>query len=220
MKLSEQLKTARFIGIMRRIPQEKILLCAEAFVAGGGEFLEITFDPSDSETLRRTGDAVRAVKRSFPRLHVGCGTVLNISMTDAAADAGAEFIVSPAASEAVIKAAHRREISAIPGAYTPNEILNAYGSGADLVKLFPVLPGGERRPARPIYRKGRGAGSVVLPAAQKAARNRLFGCGRLFRCGMIQRRASASRRTRRASRRSPKGSASGRGMASTDTQPL
>ncbi len=144
MKLSEQLKTARFIGIMRRIPPEKILLCAEAFVAGGGEFLEITFDPSDSETLRRTGDAVRAVKRSFPRLHVGCGTVLNISMTDAAADAGAEFIVSPAASEAVIKAAHRREISAIPGAYTPNEILNAYGSGADLVKLFPVLPGGER----------------------------------------------------------------------------
>ena len=28
----------------------------------------------------------------------------------------------------------------IPGAYTPTEIMNAYEWGADIVKIFPILP--------------------------------------------------------------------------------
>ncbi len=110
---------------------------------GGGRFLEITFDSLDPGTLRKTGDAVKNVKRAFPHLHLGCGTVLTVPMVEAAADAGVEFIVSPATSEAVIEAAHRRGLAAIPGAFTPNEIQNACELGADLVKLFPILPGGE-----------------------------------------------------------------------------
>ena len=138
MKLSEELGQARFLAILRHIPKERILFCAEVFASLGGKFLEVTFDPSDSETLRRTGDAIRAIRREFPLLHVGAGTVLNVPMAEAAADAGAEFLVSPACSPAVIEAA------AIPGAYTPNEILHAWEAGADLVKLFPILPGQEQ----------------------------------------------------------------------------
>ena len=31
----------------------------------------------------------------------------------------------------------------MPGAYTPTEIMNAYRLGADIVKIFPILPDGE-----------------------------------------------------------------------------
>ena len=144
MKLSEELGQARFLAILRHIPKERILFCAEVFASRGGKFLEITFDPSDSETLRHTGGAIRALRQEFPQLHIGAGTVLNVPMAEAAADAGAEFLVSPACSPAVIETAHRRGAAVIPGALTPNEILHAWEAGADLVKLFPILPGQEQ----------------------------------------------------------------------------
>lgn len=37
----------------------------------------------------------------------------------------------------MIKLAHRYGVVAIPGAFTPNEIFNAWGAGADIVKVFP-----------------------------------------------------------------------------------
>lgn len=144
MKLSEELRQARFLAILRHIPADRVLFCAEVFASLGGKFLEVTFDPSDSGTLRHTGDAIRELRREFPHLCIGAGTVLNVPMAEAAADAGAEFLVSPACSPAVIETAHRRGAAAVPGAFTPNEILRAWEAGADLVKLFPILPGQEQ----------------------------------------------------------------------------
>lgn len=144
MKLSEELRQARFLAILRHIPADRVLFCAEVFASLGGKFLEVTFDPSDSGTLRHTGDAIRELRREFPHLCIGTGTVLNVPMAEAAADAGAEFLVSPACSPAVIETAHRRGAAAIPGAFTPDEILRAWEAGADLVKLFPILPGQEQ----------------------------------------------------------------------------
>ena len=108
MKLSEELRQARFLAILRHIPADRVLFCAEVFASLGGKFLEVTFDPSDSGTLRHTGDAIRELRQEFPQLHIGAGTVLNVPMAEAAADAGAEFLVSPACSPAVIETAHRR----------------------------------------------------------------------------------------------------------------
>ena len=142
MKLSEALERTCFIGILRRIPPEKMLYCAETFAAEGGEVLEITFDPADPDTLRKTRRALRKIRRTVPHLHLGAGTVLNVAMAEAATDSGAEFLVSPGTSPAIIEIAHKQGVAAIPGAYTPNEILHAYESGADLVKLFPILPEG------------------------------------------------------------------------------
>ena len=144
MKLSEELRQARFLAILRHIPADRVLFCAEVFASLGGKFLEVTFDPSGSGTLRHTGDAIRELRREFPHLCIGAGTVLNVPMAEAAADAGAEFLVSPACSPAVIETAHRRGAAAIPGAFTPDEILRAWEAGADLVKLFPILPGQEQ----------------------------------------------------------------------------
>jgi len=143
MNAFEELKIARFIAIARRVPLAKIVPCAEAVAKAGVTFLEITFDPSDACTLADTAAKVRAVREALPRMHVGCGTVLNVEMADAAAEAGAEYLVAPNTKQAVIERAHAHGLPMIPGAYTPTEIAAAYDMGADLVKIFPVPPGAE-----------------------------------------------------------------------------
>lgn len=143
MTLTDDLRRAKFIAIGRRIPVGKIAMCAEALVRAGISFFEITFDPSDCGTLRNTAEKVRIAKEHQPALHVGCGTVLNVEMVKAAAGAGAEYIISPHTSPAVIAETRRLGLISIPGAYTPTEIMHAYESGGDIVKIFPVRPGEE-----------------------------------------------------------------------------
>ncbi len=143
MNVLNELRRARFIAIARRVPRDKVVPCAEALVQAGVTFLEVTFDPSDPETLADTAEKVRLVRSAFPALHTGCGTVLTPEMAEAAADAGAEYCVAPNTKAAVIERAHARGLLAFPGAFTPCEIANAYDLGADAVKIFPVQPGEE-----------------------------------------------------------------------------
>ena len=45
--------------------------------------------------------------------------------------------------EQVIAFTKEKGLLSIPGAYTPTEIMRAYQLGADVVKIFPILPDGE-----------------------------------------------------------------------------
>ena len=78
------------------------------------------------------------VSRFEGRMQIGAGTVLSDAEAEAAVDAGAGFIISPGADEAVIRATRRLGAVSIPGAYTPTEIVAAWNAGADFVKLFPA----------------------------------------------------------------------------------
>ena len=55
-----------------------------------------------------------------------------------AAEAGAEYIISPNVDTAIIRATKAVGLISIPGAFTPSEIAGAYQAGADFVKLFPA----------------------------------------------------------------------------------
>jgi 2-dehydro-3-deoxyphosphogluconate aldolase/(4S)-4-hydroxy-2-oxoglutarate aldolase len=64
-------------------------------------------------------------------------------VTDAATaraviDAGARYIVSPVFRPEVIATCHEHDVAAMPGCFTPTEILNAHDCGADVVKVFPA----------------------------------------------------------------------------------
>jgi predicted metal-dependent phosphotriesterase family hydrolase len=73
---------------------------------------------------------------------LGAGTVLEPETAHAAIDAGASYLVSPTVGLDVIERARRRGVAALPGAFTPTEILRAWRAGADAVKLFPASVGG------------------------------------------------------------------------------
>jgi 2-dehydro-3-deoxyphosphogluconate aldolase/(4S)-4-hydroxy-2-oxoglutarate aldolase len=53
-------------------------------------------------------------------------------------DAGAQFVVSPVFRRSVIDACHQRGVPAMPGCFSPTEILDAWDAGADVVKVFPA----------------------------------------------------------------------------------
>jgi len=55
-----------------------------------------------------------------------------------AIDAGARYVVSPILDAEVIATAHRYDVPALPGAFTPTEIQHAHTLGADVVKVFPA----------------------------------------------------------------------------------
>ena len=68
---------------------------------------------------------------------LGAGTVLDSETARGAILAGAEFIVSPSTNLDVIRLCRRYDKLVIPGALTPTEVVTAWETGADIVKIFP-----------------------------------------------------------------------------------
>ncbi|MBW9092590.1 bifunctional 4-hydroxy-2-oxoglutarate aldolase/2-dehydro-3-deoxy-phosphogluconate aldolase [Microbacterium jejuense] len=109
---------------------------ADALTAGGIRCAEITLrTPAGLDAIRAT-----AGRSDFV---VGAGTVLTTDQVDAAADAGAQFLVSPGLDDAVIARAAERGIPIVPGVATATEIQRALSHGIHHLKLFPAgLVGG------------------------------------------------------------------------------
>lgn len=126
------------IAICRSIYGEDLRFLAEALFMGGIRFIEVTFDQQVSEHLKLTSEAIQELRSTFPDMHIGAGTVINLDQLKAANEAGAEFIISPNVNIELILKTQKLGMISIPGAMTPSEIIAAYESGADYVKIFPA----------------------------------------------------------------------------------
>lgn len=104
---------------------------AAALTAGGLRSVEVTF---------RTDAAAEAIRimAENPELLVGAGTVLTPAQVDAAAAAGAKFVVSPGFSSRVVNYCQELGIPVYPGAATATEIQMALDAGLEIVKFFPA----------------------------------------------------------------------------------
>jgi 2-dehydro-3-deoxyphosphogluconate aldolase/(4S)-4-hydroxy-2-oxoglutarate aldolase len=121
------------LGILRGGDVDTVEPLVETVVAAGLETIEITMNtPQAPEMLRRM------VKAAAGRLTVGAGTVITRERFDAAVQAGASFIVLPTLVEDVVAQCRHRNIPVFPGAFTPQEIHNAWLAGAAMVKVFPA----------------------------------------------------------------------------------
>ena len=69
---------------------------------------------------------------------IGVGSVLDTDTAQKAIDAGAQFVVSPIFNKDIIVTAHKNNVPAMPGTFTPTEIFNAQKQGADIIKVFPA----------------------------------------------------------------------------------
>ncbi len=120
------------IGIIRGCPTSSIVAVAGAAVSAGLEAVEVTLDSPSAAT------SIRALRNAFDGVAVGAGTVRTVAGVNAAADAGAVFIVSPFVDRDVITAALERGLAVLPGAATPTEVWGAAAAGATAVKVFPA----------------------------------------------------------------------------------
>ena len=86
----------------------------------------------------------RARRELGTETSVGAGTVIAAQDADRAADAGADFVVTPAIVPALGRAAERG-LPLLAGALTPTEVVAAAAqAGVVAVKLFPASLGGPR----------------------------------------------------------------------------
>jgi 2-dehydro-3-deoxyphosphogluconate aldolase / (4S)-4-hydroxy-2-oxoglutarate aldolase len=125
------------VAVVRSETSEPLVKVVEALALGGVTAAEITFTVPDAiEVIRQVR---RAVGNS---LVLGAGTVLDSETARAAILAGAEYIVSPIVNVDVIRLCRRYDKVVMPGALTPTEVVSAWESGADVVKIFPADLGG------------------------------------------------------------------------------
>lgn len=138
-ELVQRIVDAGIISIMRRTESSLAVDTAEALLAGGVSVVEVTLNTPGAL------DMLAALARHVgQRMAIGAGTVMSPDEVARALDAGARFIVSPHTDPAVIEAARSAGAPALPGAFTPTEIVRAWQAGASLVKVFPVGSVGPR----------------------------------------------------------------------------
>ncbi|WP_204115396.1 bifunctional 4-hydroxy-2-oxoglutarate aldolase/2-dehydro-3-deoxy-phosphogluconate aldolase [Shimia biformata] len=108
---------------------------AEALVAGGLPALEVTLrTPAALDVIREMAQVAGGV--------VGAGTVLTRADVVAAKEAGAQFAVSPGATEALIAACCEEGLPLLPGAATSSEVMRLLEHGFDMMKFFPAEASG------------------------------------------------------------------------------
>ena len=127
-----RIERERVVAVIRLADPEKLRAVIDALAAGGVRVFEVTM------TVPRAIELIAQLTRGLPEaLLIGAGTVTDADTARRAIDAGARFIVGPVFRRDVIEACHERHVPAMPGCFTPTEILDAWEAGADIVKVFP-----------------------------------------------------------------------------------
>ncbi|HZQ18440.1 MAG TPA: bifunctional 4-hydroxy-2-oxoglutarate aldolase/2-dehydro-3-deoxy-phosphogluconate aldolase [Terriglobales bacterium] len=120
------------VPVVRAASSGQALLAAEAVAEGGIPVVEITM------TVPGAVDVIEELaKSSSAKVLIGAGTVLDADAAKRCIDAGAQFLVSPALNIETIEFAVKENILIMAGALTPTEIVKAWKSGSDFVKVFP-----------------------------------------------------------------------------------
>ena len=120
------------VPVVRASSVEEANRAVEAICAGGIPAVEITMTVPNAVSVIR-----EIVQQRGKDVLIGAGTVTNAAQAEACILAGAQFLVSPGFSAAVLAEAKNHSILAIPGALTPTELMTAQEHGATLVKIFP-----------------------------------------------------------------------------------
>lgn len=131
--ITAKLIESGLVAVIRLDSGEKLPGIISALRQGGINALEITMTtPGALEIIKNF--AAQTGKDFL----IGAGSVLDAETARLAILNGAQFIVGPIFNPEVVRMCHRYDKPAIPGAFTPTEILTAWEQGADLVKVFPT----------------------------------------------------------------------------------
>ena len=129
----DALLSSGVVAVIRMKDPERLSKVVVAIREGGVKCIEITM------TVPGAVDVIAAlVKTAPPDVLVGAGTVTDRGTANDVVSAGARFVVSPVFRPDVVAVTKAAGAVAIPGCFTPTEILTAWEAGADIVKVFPA----------------------------------------------------------------------------------
>jgi 2-dehydro-3-deoxyphosphogluconate aldolase/(4S)-4-hydroxy-2-oxoglutarate aldolase len=100
--------------------------------------------PAVELTLRTPAalDAIRAIAAEVPEVLIGAGTVTTPEQAQAAAAAGARFLVSPGCTPRLLAGMLDTGLPFLPGTSTVSEVLAVLEAGLTEMKFFPAAAAG------------------------------------------------------------------------------
>ena len=133
MELKAWLQRCPLVAILRGVkPHEAVAIC-EALERQGIAIVEVPLNSPQPV------ESIALLARAFgERMLIGAGTVMTEAQVTEIAAAGGRLIVTPHADAAVVRAAKRHGLLAVPGFFTPTEAFAMLAAGADALKLFPA----------------------------------------------------------------------------------
>lgn len=132
-----QTRAAGVLAVLRAPSPEAALDAADAIIRGGITGIEVTYSTPDAPAVIR-----ELIARHGERAYIGAGTVTTAAQAADAAEAGAEFLVSPGTLPDLTRAMLDTGRIVMTGALTPTEVMTAQSLHVDVVKVFPASLGG------------------------------------------------------------------------------
>jgi 2-dehydro-3-deoxyphosphogluconate aldolase/(4S)-4-hydroxy-2-oxoglutarate aldolase len=133
-ELLERVFSEQIVGVVREDSVEAAMAVADAFARNGVRIIEITLTTPDAFELMASIGQKYAVRDVI----IAAGTVRSSNDAALARRAGAQAIVSPHTDPRVIEYAVENDLLSIAGAATPTEIIRAWETGCDIVKVYPA----------------------------------------------------------------------------------
>ena len=105
---------------------------AEALLEGGMDVVEITCRTAAA------GEALARIKKAFPEMLLGAGTVVTPEQAKMCIDVGVDFGLAPGLNPDTVRFFQASETLFVPGVMTPSEIERGLALGCTLLKFFPA----------------------------------------------------------------------------------
>jgi 2-dehydro-3-deoxyphosphogluconate aldolase/(4S)-4-hydroxy-2-oxoglutarate aldolase len=127
---------AEVIPVIRVERLEDAVPLGQALVDGGLTVLEVTLRTECAL------DALQRMREALPGASVGAGTVLTPAQYHQAEKAGADFVVTPGATEALYRHGVESAVPMLPGVSTVSEVMSGWQYGYRRFKFFPAVSSG------------------------------------------------------------------------------
>lgn len=134
VEMFELLANESIVGVVREESSSAAWNCALAYFDHGLRFIEITLTTPDALSLIER----LAAHTAGSGIVIAAGTVRSGNDAADARRAGAAMLVSPHTNLRMIEYANEHDLLCVAGAATPSEIVHAWESGADIVKVYPA----------------------------------------------------------------------------------
>jgi len=126
------------IPAVRVLSAEEALFVAEAVAAGGIPIVEVAL------TVPGAIKVISHLLKNAPNMVVGAGSVLDSETARACLDVGAAFLTSDGLDTGMVEFALKEGAVVFPGVMTPTELMAAWKTGCDFIKVVPCSQvGGE-----------------------------------------------------------------------------
>ena len=136
MDILKRIENYGVIPVVKIEKADQALPLAKALCDGELEAAEITF------RTECAAEAIEVIRKNYPDMLLGAGTVTTVEQAKKAVEAGADFIVSPCYVEEVVSYCVENDICVMPGCATPTEVQMAASHGLKAVKFFPAEAAG------------------------------------------------------------------------------